>query len=73
MRSLGQAIEEFLELQVQRGQSKAVLTVQSGVLKKQLLWEVFSLLPQYGFPMDYEPVHVKAGKSTSTLLMDLCD
>lgn len=68
MRSLGQAIEEFLQLQVQRGQSTAVLTVQSGVLKKQLLWEVFSLLPQYGFPMDYEPVQVKAGKSTSTLL-----
>ncbi len=68
MQTLGQTIEGFLQLQERQGQSKAVLTVLFGVLKKQLLWEVFSLLPQHGFPIDYEPVQVKVGKSTSTLL-----
>ena len=67
MPTLGQAVEAFLIQLEERGLSKGPRTQMAGVLRKQLLWDVFCLLPQRDFPPDYESVNVKLGRSQETL------
>ena len=67
MPTLGQAVEAFLIQLEERGLSKGPRTQMAGVLRKQLLWDVFCLLPQRDFPSDYEPVNVKLDRSKETL------
>lgn len=67
MLTLRQSIEAFLLRSEEQGHSKKVLTVMAGVLKKQLLWEVFCLLPGRDYPPSYEAVRAQEGKSGDTL------
>jgi integrase/recombinase XerD len=67
MQTLGQAVEAFLIQSEERGLTKGPRAELAGVLHKQLLWDVFCLLPQCDYPLDYQPIKAKLGRTTETL------